>query len=177
MESNESIKHVGIYPGSFDPITLGHLDIIRRSAAMFDKLIVGVLCNSAKKQLFSAQERVKMIETLVCDMDNVEVISFEGLLVDCCKAYGVKTIVRGLRAVTDFEYELQLAQTNRAMYPEVDTVFLTTDLRYAYLSSSIVKEVAFYNGNIDIFLPPSIVGLVREKMSCHIANKGKESAQ
>ncbi|MBO4288581.1 MAG: pantetheine-phosphate adenylyltransferase [Lachnospiraceae bacterium] len=163
------VDHVGIYPGSFDPITLGHLDIIERAAKMFDKLIVAVLINRSKSPLFSADERVKMIQMVTEHIDNVEVVSFDGLSVDFAEAMGAKVIVRGLRAVTDFEYELQMAQTNRAMRHEIDTIFLTTDLRYAYLSSSIVKEVASYGGQIDLFLPPAIVPLIeariREKKS------------
>jgi pantetheine-phosphate adenylyltransferase, bacterial len=157
-------EHVGIYPGSFDPITLGHLDIIERAASMFDKLIVAVLINRSKSPLFSADERVKMIQMVTAHIENVEVLSFDGLSVDFAEAMGAKVIVRGLRAVTDFEYELQMAQTNRAMRHDVDTIFLTTDLRYAYLSSSIVKEVASYGGQIDLFLPPAIVPLIETRI-------------
>ena len=130
-----------IYPGSFDPVTLGHLDIIRRSAAMFDSVIIGVLNNTSKTPLFSVEERVNMLKEVVSDIPNVRVESFGGLLVDFARKNGVKTIVRGLRAVTDFEYELQLAQSNRKVAPEIDTVFLTTSIEYAYLSSSIVKRI------------------------------------
>ena len=161
-ESNEKI---GVYPGSFDPITLGHLDIIERSSRMFDRLIVGVLINNTKKPLFSADERVKMIKSVTSHLGNVEVRSFDGLTVDFVKREGARVIVRGLRAVTDFEYELQMAQTNHTMCPGLDTIFLTTDLRYAYLSSSIVREVAYYDGKIDAFLPEEIVPLVKAR--CH----------
>ena len=157
-------EHIAIYPGSFDPITLGHQDIIERAAKMFDKLIVAVLINRAKSPLFSADERVKMIQMVTGHIDNVEVRSFDGLSVDFAESMGAKVIVRGLRAVTDFEYELQMAQTNRAMKHDIDTIFLTTDLRYAYLSSSIVKEVASYGGQIDLFLPPEIVPLLRNRI-------------
>lgn len=156
-------EKIGVYPGSFDPITFGHLDIIERSSKMFDKLIVGVLINNAKKPLFSADERVKMIQNVTSHLDNVEVCSFHGLLVDFAKKEGARVIVRGLRAVTDFEYELQMAQTNHTMCPGLDTIFLTTDLRYAYLSSSIVREVAFYDGKINQFVPPEIAPLVLER--------------
>ncbi len=169
MEIQKEIK-IGIYPGSFDPVTFGHLDIIERSAQVFDKLIVGVLINSAKKPLFSAEERVRMIQSLTSHLPNVEVNSFDGLLVDFAKQEKAKVIVRGLRAVTDFEYELQMAQTNRTMCPGLDTIFLTTDLRYAYLSSSIVREVASYNGKIDRFVSPEIVSLVKERCG-RIRNK------
>lgn len=156
-------EKIGIYPGSFDPITYGHLDIIERSSRIFDRLIVGVLINNTKKPLFSSDERVKMIKSVTSHLENVEVRSFDGLLVDFAKREGARVIVRGLRAVTDFEYELQMAQTNHTMCPGLDTIFLTTDLRYAYLSSSIVREVAYYDGKIDAFLPPEMVPLVRER--------------
>ena len=144
-----------IYPGSFDPVTLGHFDIIKRSSEIFDQVIVGVLCNNAKSPLFSVEERVKMLEEVTKDIPNVEVQSFDGLLVD--------VIVRGLRAITDFEYELQLAQMNRVIAPEIDTLFLTTNLKYAYLSSSMAKEVAMYGGDISEFLDPVIAKQVQEK--------------
>ena len=153
-----------IYPGSFDPLTLGHLDIIERSARIVDELVVGVLNNSAKNSLFSLDERVSMIKEMTDSMPNVTVTSFNGLLVDYMREIDATIIVRGLRAVTDFEYELQMAQTNRAMCPEIDTIFLTTDLRYAYLSSSIVKEVAYFDGNIEMFVPAAILPLVKEKL-------------
>ena len=115
-----------IYPGSFDPVTNGHIDIIRRASGLFDKLYVGVLSNSSKNPLFSIDNRVTMIKEAVGDIANVEVVSYDGLLVDYCKNNGITAIVRGLRAITDFDYELQIAQTNKVMEPEVDTVFLTT---------------------------------------------------
>ena len=152
-----------IYPGSFDPITFGHLDIIKRSASMFDKLVVGVLNNSAKKSLFSVDERVAMIESLTKDYPNVVVDSFDGLMVDYAKQIGASVVIRGLRAVTDFEYELQIAQTNRVESPEIDTVFLTTSLKYSYLSSTIVKEFASYGGDISKFVPKDIIPLIMDK--------------
>ncbi len=160
MTNNEK---VGIYPGSFDPITLGHLDIIRRSSGLFDTLIIAVLNNREKNSLFSTDERVKMIQSVTADIKNVVVKSFDGLTVDFAKAEGAHTLVRGLRAISDFEYELQMAQTNRTMSPEIDTIFLTTDQRYAYLSSSIVREVASFGGKIEHFLPDEVVPLVRAK--------------
>ena len=153
-----------IYPGSFDPVTLGHLDIIKRSAALVDHLIVGVLNNSTKTPLFSVDERVNMLKEVTVSLTNVEVQSFEGLLIDFVRQNGAAIIVRGLRAITDFEYELQLAQTNRVIAPEVDTIFLTTNLKYSYLSSSIVKEIAEYDGDISEFLHPAIAARVREKL-------------
>ena len=154
---------IAVYPGSFDPVTLGHLDIIERSSKMVDKLIVGVLNNSAKNPLFSVAERVTMLKNVTAHLSNVEVTSFDGLLVDFAVQCHAQTVVRGLRAITDFEYELQMSQTNRIMCPELDTMFLTTDLKYAYLSSSTVREVARYHGNISAFVPPSVLPSVLEK--------------
>ena len=153
-----------IYPGSFDPVTLGHFDIIKRSSEIFDQVIVGVLCNNAKSPLFSVEERVKMLEEVTKDITNVEVQSFDGLLVDFMRQNHAKVIVRGLRAITDFEYELQLAQMNRVIAPEIDTLFLTTNLKYAYLSSSTVKEVAAYGGDISNFVTPYVADEVHKRL-------------
>ncbi len=152
-----------IYPGSFDPVTLGHLDIIKRSAGMFDKLIVLVLKNSAKKSLFTAEERVSMMEGLVKDMPNVCVDTNDGLLVDYAKEKNATIVIRGLRTTTDFEYELQLAHTNNMEYKELETIFLATGMEYSYLSSTVVKEFASYHGDISRFVPPEIVPLVEAK--------------
>ncbi len=152
-----------IYPGSFDPLTFGHLDIIERSSRLVDELVVAVLINSAKNSLFSINERVSMIKEAICDIPNVSVESFDGLTVDFAREREANMIVRGLRAVTDFEYELQIAQTNHIMNTEVDTVFLTTSLQYSYLSSTIVKEVASYGGDISKFVPAFIAERVYDK--------------
>lgn len=146
-----------IYPGSFDPLTNGHLDIIERSAKMFDELNVAVLKNNAKNSLFSTSERVSMIKEMTSHLPNVVVSSFDGLLADYARQIQANIVVRGLRAVTDFEYELQIAQTNHVINPQIDTIFLTTSLEYAYLSSTIVKEVASYGGDISKFVPSEIV--------------------
>ena len=153
-----------VYPGSFDPATYGHLDIIRRASVSFDQVIVGVLHNSTKSPLFSVEERVNILEKATCDMPNVVVKAFDGLSVNFARENNAKVIVRGLRAVTDFEYELQMAQTNRVLAPDVDTVFLTTSLEYAYLSSTIMKEVAKFNGDLSEFAPPEITEAVMLKM-------------
>ncbi len=153
-----------IYPGSFDPVTRGHLDIIERSARFSSHLIVGVLCNNAKTPMFSVEERVEMLKHETAHLENVEVVAFNGLLVDFAREMNAKVLIRGLRAVTDFEYELQMAQTNSKIAPEVETIFLTTNLRYAYLSSSIVKEVAFWNGDISAFVTPYIEEKIWEKV-------------
>ncbi len=148
---------IGIYPGSFDPVTFGHLDIILRSSKMFDLLIIAVLNNSVKTPLFSAEERVELIRQVTKNMRNISVEAFDGLLIDFAKKRNASTIVRGLRAVSDFEYELQVAQTNHKMDSTIDTVFLTTSLEYSYLSSSIVREIASYNGDISNFVPKEII--------------------
>lgn len=152
-----------VYPGSFDPVTLGHLDIIERSSAMVDELVVGVLNNSSKNSLFSVDERVNMLTEVTAHLSNVRVEAFDGLLVDFAKNCNAKMVVRGLRAVTDFEYELQMSQTNRIVSPELDTIFLTTDLRYAYLSSSTVREFGRYGGDVSRFVPECIVERVIQK--------------
>ncbi len=152
-----------IYPGSFDPLTLGHLDIIERSARIVDQLVVGVLNNSAKNSLFSLDERVSMIKEMTDSMPNVTVTSFDGLLVDYMREIDATIIVRGLRAVTDFEYELQIAQTNHVENPEVETIFLTTSLQYSYLSSTIVKEFASYGGDLSKFVPARFIDRIYDK--------------
>lgn len=152
-----------IYPGSFDPVTLGHLDIIRRSAGLTDHLIVGVLNNSSKTPLFSLDERVNMLKDATKDIPNVEIVSFSGLLVDFARQNDCNVVIRGLRAVTDFEYELAMSQTNRVVNPDIDTIFLNTSLKYAYLSSSMVKEVAQYGGDVSKFVPANVIEPIYEK--------------
>jgi len=152
-----------IYPGSFDPITNGHVDMILRSSKIVDELIVGVLNNSAKKSLFSVEERVSMLTELTKDLPNVKVTSFNGLLVEYMREINANIIIRGLRAVTDFEYELQIAQTNHIENTEIETIFLTTNLKYSYLSSTIVKEFASYGGDISQFVPEQFVDRIYEK--------------
>ena len=152
-----------IYPGSFDPITFGHLDIIERSSKIVDELVIGVLNNSAKNSLFSLEDRVSMIKEMTKDYPNVTVASFDGLLVDYMKEIGATINIRGLRAVTDFEYELQIAQTNHVQNPDMETIFLTTNLKYSYLSSTIVKEFASYGGDISNFVPASIIDKIYAK--------------
>ena len=153
-----------IYPGSFDPVTLGHLDIIKRASKIVDELIVSVLNNNSKSPLFSVEKRVKMLEDVVKDIPNVKVMSFEGLLVDFAKSVDAKIIVRGLRAVTDFEYELQMSQTNMVLNSDIDTIFFTTSLEYAYLSSSTVKEAAYFGADISRFVPEPVIQQVYDKL-------------
>lgn len=153
-----------IYPGSFDPVTLGHLDIIKRSAEKVDELIIGVLNNNTKSPMFTVEERVEMLNELVKDYPNVKVEAFTGLSVEFVKKKNANVIIRGLRAISDFDYELQMAQTNRKLYPEADTMFLTTSLEYAYLSSTTVKEVAYFNGDITGFVPSVIIDKVYNRV-------------
>ena len=152
-----------IYPGSFDPVTYGHLDIIKRASALFDEVIVGVLNNSVKSPLFSVEERVNILENITSDIPNVKIESFGGLSVKFARNCEAKVIIRGLRAITDFEYELQLAQTNRILSTDVDTMFLTTSLQYAYLSSTTVKEAASFGADISKFAPEYVVRRVEAK--------------
>jgi pantetheine-phosphate adenylyltransferase len=154
-----------IYPGSFDPVTFGHLDIIKRASGIVDELVIGVLCNSQKNSLFSLEERVSMIKEMTKDLPNVTVASFDGLLVDFMKEIDATIIVRGLRAVTDFEYELQIAQANHVQDSRVETIFLTTDLRYSYLSSTIVREYASYGGDISKFVPECFIQRIYDKFN------------
>ena len=151
---------VGVVPGSFDPVTLGHLDIIERGSKLVEKLVVGVLSNSAKSPMFSVAQRVELLEKATSHLDNVVVIPFEGLLVDFLKEQQAQAVIRGLRAVTDFEYELQLAQANRSLYPDMETVFLTTNVQYSYISSTIVKDVLKYGGDISHFVPAAVIDMI-----------------
>lgn len=153
-----------IYPGSFDPMTFGHLDIIQRSAEIFDELTVSVLNNKTKTPLFSVEERVKILKEATKDLPNVKIDSFSGLLIDYAREKKVHVAIRGLRAITDFEYELQIAQTNHKLSGgRLDTMFLTTSLEYAYLSSSSVKEIASFGGNISQCVPEFVAKLIYEK--------------
>ena len=154
-----------VYPGSFDPVTKGHLDIIERAAALVDELIVGVLNNSGKTPLFSVEERVNMLIDVTRHIPNVRVESFSGLSVEFVRQCDASFIVRGLRAITDFEYELQMAQTNRSIDHGIDTLFFTTALNYAYISSTIVKEVASYGGDISGFVPSQIVEQIYDRIA------------
>lgn len=147
-----------VYPGSFDPITYGHLDIIQRGTKIFDKVTVAVLINPAKNSLFTVEERINLIKEVVKDMPNVEVDSFNGLLVDYMLMHNGNTIIKGLRAISDFEYELQMASINRKLNENIETFFMMTNNKYSYLSSSIVKEVAKHNGDVQD-LVPSVVDL------------------
>lgn len=152
-----------VYPGSFDPVTMGHMDIIKRSAAIVDEVIIGVLVNNVKSPLFTMEERYEMIKQSVKEIKNVKVKAFDGMTVDFAKENDAKIIIRGLRAVTDYENEMQLAQTNRSISEEIETLFLITSLEYAFLSSTIVKELAYYKNDVSKFVPPIVEKKLIEK--------------
>ncbi|MBW2568002.1 MAG: pantetheine-phosphate adenylyltransferase [Deltaproteobacteria bacterium] len=157
------MQRVAIYPGSFDPVTNGHVDIIKRSLKIFDKVIVAILHNSAKEFLFTIEERTEMLKESLNDFSNIEVNKFDGLLVDYAKKQKANTIVRGMRAVSDFEYEFQLALMNRKLNKEIQTVFLMPGLRWIFTSSSIIKEAARYGGDIEGMVPPVVDKKLKEK--------------
>ena len=158
------MERIAIYPGSFDPPTYGHLDIIERASRLCDELIIGVLKNSAKTPLFSVGERVNMLKVTTSDIKNVRVMSFQGLTVDFARQNKASIIVRGLRALTDFDYELQLSQINKTLCEDIETIFFFSFLKYSFLSSSTVKEVASYRADISGLVPPYIQDLVEKKM-------------
>ena len=156
------MKRKAVYPGSFDPTTFGHIDIINRASKIFDELIVAVIANPHKNPLFTSDERIKMLESCI-KQDNVKVKSFSGLLVNFMKLEKAGVIVRGLRAVTDFEYEFQMALTNTKICPEIETVFLASDEKWTYLSSTLVKEIASLGGDIKSFAPAPVMKKISEK--------------
>lgn len=156
--------NIAIVPGSFDPVTNGHLDIIKRTSSLFDVVYVSILSNSSKKPLFSVEERINLIKRVTKSLGNVKVESFTGLLVDYAREKNAKFIVKGLRAVSDFEYEFQMSLTNKQLAPEIETFFITTNSKYAYLSSSIVKEVAKYSGDLTEMVPLEIISDIKEKL-------------
>ena len=157
------MQRVAVYPGSFDPITNGHVDIVERGLKLFDKIIVAILHNSSKEFLFPVEERMEMIEISFKNIPNIEVDTFDGLLVDYAKKKNANTILRGMRAVSDFEYEFQLALMNRRLAREIQTVFLMTGLRWIFTSSSIIKEAARYGGDIEGMVPPVVSRKLKEK--------------
>ena len=154
---------IAVYPGSFDPVTLGHLDIISRTSQIADKLVVGVLVNSLKKPMFTMEERLEMLRESVKEFDNVEIQTFEGMTIDFARKNNAKVIIRGLRVISDYESEMQIAQVNRSIDPTIETMFLSTGLEYSFLSSTIVKEVAFYDAGVEKLVPPIVAEKFKEK--------------
>lgn len=156
---------IAVYPGTFDPITNGHLDLIKQAAAIFDRVIVTIAVNRHKKPLFTVDERLEMIRETIKPFSNVECQDFEGLIVDFARKNGASVLIKGLRAVSDFEYELQMALVNKKLAGGVVTAFLTPDEKFIYLSSTIVKEVATYKGDISDLVPPFVAEKVKEKLA------------
>ncbi|GBF71950.1 pantetheine-phosphate adenylyltransferase [Paenibacillus sp. 598K] len=163
MKAEATLQRIAVYPGSFDPVTLGHLDIIHRAAKQFDKLIVAVLNNTSKNPLFTVEERKQLLREATADLPNVEVDSFRDLLVRYMRSVDARVIVRGIRSVTDFEYELQLASTNRHLDDEIETIFMTTNPKFSYLSSSIVKEIAQFEGEVRELVPSHVEQALRQR--------------
>ncbi|HEX9080309.1 MAG TPA: pantetheine-phosphate adenylyltransferase [Desulfuromonadaceae bacterium] len=157
------MKKIAVYPGSFDPITYGHLDIIRRTLTIFDEVIVAVARNSQKSSLFTIEERVALIQQVLHEEKRVTVDTFAGLLINYVTSRKAHVIIRGLRAISDFEYEFQIAQMNSSIGQDIETLFMMTSVQYGYLSSSIVKEVCSLNGDIDVFVPPEVKAALRLK--------------
>ncbi len=153
-----------ICPGSFDPVTLGHMDIIRRASKIFDKVIVAVMVNPAKKTAFTLDERVALLKKATAEMDSVEVVGFDGFLADLARKRGACAIVKGLRAVSDFEYEFQMALINQKLNSELETMFLTTQAQNMYLSSSMIKDIASFGGDISSFVPACILGDIQQRL-------------
>lgn len=157
--------NIAVCPGSFDPVTFGHLDIIARGATIFDKVIVAVLINSSKQPLFSLDERLELLRSVTSHLPNVEVDSFQGLLIEYMRSRQARVLIKGLRAVSDFEYEMQMASINRKLDNQIETFFMMTNNKYSYLSSSIVKEVARYGGDVSELVPPQVEQALREKFA------------
>jgi pantetheine-phosphate adenylyltransferase len=152
-----------VYPGTFDPITNGHSDLVARAARLFDRVIVGVARNTGKNPVCGVDERVKVARVALADIPKVEVVPFEGLLVEFCRRYGAGVVIRGLRAVSDFEYEFQLASMNRRLAPEIETIFLTPAEQYSFISSSLVREIARLGGDVSEFVHPEVQHLLASK--------------
>lgn len=158
------MNHTAVYPGTFDPITLGHEDQVRRAARLFDRVILAVADSRAKKPFFTLEERVAMAREVLGDVPNIEVTGFSGLLMKFVQERGARVVVRGLRAVADFEYEFQLAGMNRGLYPDVETVFLTPGERFMFISSTIVREISVMGGDVSKFVPVSVAARLADKI-------------
>jgi len=164
MSQQERTAGLAVFPASFDPVTNGHLDLIDRACAVFDELVVAVARNISKSGTFSVDERVEMLEAVTRDRPRVRVTSFEGLLVDYARRIGASAVIRGLRAVSDFEYEFEMALMNRHLYPEIETLFMMTSQRFFYVSSSRLKELVRFGNNVDEFVPPIVAAHLKEKL-------------
>ena len=158
-------NRTAIYPGTFDPVTFGHLDVLERAAKMFDKIIISAAASTGKSALFSLEERTEMLRKITMKMNNVETESFSGLLVDYARSKKADVIVRGLRAISDFEYEFQMALTNRKIAPNIETVFLMPNEKYSYISSTFVREIAKYGGDVSEFVPKAASDMLKKKFS------------
>ena len=158
------MNKVAVYPGTFDPVTYGHLDVIKRVSNLFDKVYIAVAHSGEKKALFSVEERVAMLKEAVAEFDNVEVEDFDGLVVNYVKGKSAKVVVRGLRMISDFEYEFQMALTNRKINPDIETIFMMPNESYSYLSSRLIKEVAFMNADVSMFVPENVEKKLKEKI-------------
>ncbi len=161
------MARLAIYPGTFDPITNGHLDIVRRASRIFDRIIILIASNVQKKPLFSVQERIELAERSVVGNSNITVESFDGLLAEFARQRGVDAIIRGLRAIKDFEFEFQMALMNKSLYPEVETVFFMPSEKFTYVNSSIVREVARLDGDVSLFVPPVVAEAFARKFRTH----------
>ena len=157
--------HSVIYPGTFDPITNGHVDLTERAARLFDRVVVAIAHSEKKTPLFTLQQRIELCQSSLGHLDNVEVVGFSNLLIDFAKSQGARCVLRGLRAVADFEYEFQLANMNRAMYPEFESIFLTPSENLSYISSSLVREIAALGGDISPFVPPQVAAALKERFA------------
>ena len=158
-----AVARLAVYAGSFDPVTLGHLDLIERASALFSDVVVGIGIHPTRSPLFSADERMKLLTKVVSHLKNVTVESFDGLLIDFCKRKHARVIVRGLRAATDFEYELQIAHANADLHPEVDTIFLPTRTKHGFVSASLVREIASHGGDVSRYAPPPVAAALKVK--------------
>jgi pantetheine-phosphate adenylyltransferase len=162
---SKNIKRIAIYAGTFDPITFGHIDVLERASLLFDKVIIAIAASSSKKTIFTVEERIKMIKDSIGDIKNVEALSFKGLLVNFAKECNATAIVRGLRAISDFEYEFQMALTNRKIEENVTTVFLMPNEKYTYLNSTLVREISMLGGDVSAFVPDNVNKKLKEKFS------------
>lgn len=154
-----------VYPGSFDPVTFGHLDIIKRAASICDELVIGILNNSAKSPMFTVEERVYMLKESTKDIPNVTVKAFDGMTIDFARNNGAKVIIRGLRVISDYESEMQIAQTNRSLDDSIETLFMATSIEHSFLSSTVAKEIAYYDAGVEKFLPPVATEMIKKKFN------------